>query len=113
MDIRAEWTAVVENEISVGVNVSVFAEHYQLTCIAGRTLNISFGDQSCTLEIPVIQYNESPRISTLLGTNTFSVPLSTGQSGAYPLDVQWHFNGEYSNTQLPVLECGGIIPVQR
>lgn len=113
MDIHADWSAVVENDVSVSVNVSVYADHYSLTCIAGRTLNIALGDNTATLEIPVIEYSGSPRISTLLGTYSFSVPLSTGQSVSLPFNAKWHFNGDYSNTHLDYLECSGIVDFQR
>lgn len=113
MDIHADWSAVVENDVSVSVNVSVYADHYALTCIAGRTLNIALGDNTANLEIPVIEYSGSPRISTLLGTCSFSVPLSTGQTVSLPLGAKWHFNGDYSNVHLDYLECSGIVDFQR
>ena len=113
MDIHADWSAVVENDVSVSVNVNVYADHYSLTCIAGRTLNIALGENTITLEVPVIEYSGSPRISTLLGTGTLSVPMSTGQSVSLPFDAKWHFNGDYSNTHLDYLECSGIVDFQR
>ena len=48
-----------------------------------------------------------------LGTQTFTVSAPAGQTTSIPVQANWQFNGNYGDTSVPVLECGGYINITR
>ena len=39
--------------------------------------------------------------------------LSDGQSASFPVQVEYYFGGTYMKKELPVIECGGSITLER
>lgn len=119
LNIRSDWSARTEDNDNITVTVDVYATHYALHCISHRALFINFNGQYEGLNTPQIDYDDNILKETLLGTYTFLVPLGNGQLASFPLAVEWQFGGIYGKdangnpNQLPVLECGGTVTIQR
>ncbi len=115
MNIRADWTAVIEDAEHVKVRVQVYLESYQINLIAvDRAVNVSVGDVYVSSGAPAVEWDQNVQIDTLMATTEHVLYLPAG-SGAdnFPVAVEYHFGGTYSKKELPVIECGGTIQLSR
>lgn len=114
LNVRALWTASVLDDARVTVTVDVYLDSYQLFINeAPGAVNVSVGDQYATANAPKVAWDKNEKLETHLGTTTHVLDLANGQSASFPLAVEYHFNGEYSKVELPVIECGGNIALAR
>lgn len=118
LDIHADWTATVADEDTATVTVTVYADHYQLYNSAMPSLYITVGNSTETLMTAEIQYDESALRSSVLGSASFRVPVSSGSSTTVPLSVKWNFGGTYGDghgnrVDVSVLDCSGNITLSR
>ena len=114
MNIRAEWTAHVLDANRVQVTVQVWLDSYSLQITEARSsLNVSVGDSYKTADTPTANYEDNTRHETLLATTEHTVNLSDGESRSFPVQVEYYFGGTYMKKDLPVIECGGSITLER
>lgn len=114
IDIRADWTATVLDNERIQIQVTVVLESYALQIAEGyRAVNVSVGDQYVSCDAPAVDYDGSTKLETVLGTTSHTLYLAQGASDSFPLAVEYHFGGVYSGEELPVIECGGSIPLSR
>jgi hypothetical protein len=114
INVRAEWTATVQDESHVKVTVKVVLESYALQINESyKAVNVSVGDQYASANAPAVDYDGSAKLETVLGTTTHILSLSSGQSQTFPVAVEYQFGGTYSGEDLPVIECGGNITLSR
>ena len=114
MNVRAEWTANVLDANRVQVTVQVWLDSYSLQITEARSsLNVSVGDSYKTADTPTANYEDNTRHETLLATTEHTLNLSDGQSGSFPVQVEYYFGGTYMKKDLPVIECGGSITLER
>lgn len=107
MDLLCSWSAVsVEgNKAQVTLTIGVESATIYLNELIDR-IHLRVGDQTGTLTQPALSY-EGGRTTHEFGSKTFTVDLSQGSS--FTVAVEWHYNGSYGGTELPVIECGGTI----
>ena len=115
MNVRADWTATVEDAEHVKVTVQVYLESYQINLIAvDRAVNVSVGDVYVTAGAPAIEWDQNVQIDTLMATTEHVLYMPSGSgSDNFPVAVEYHFGGTYSKKELPVIECGGSIQLSR
>ena len=113
MDIRADWEAQVFNEQEILVKVTVTLDTYS-NYAGPAPLIIELAGQSVTLETPAISYDDNTQKTSLeLGSHSFTVLLSEGCSCDLDLNVEWQWGGRYGGIDIPVVECGGSLTVDR
>ncbi len=115
MNIRADWTAVIEDAEHVKVTVQVYLESYQINLIAvDRAVNVSVGDVYVSAGAPAVEWDQNVQIDTLMASTEHLLYLPAGSGAAnFPVAVEYHFGGTYSKKELPVIECGGYIQLSR
>lgn len=114
MNIRADYTAVIEDAEHVKVNVQVYLESYQINLIAvDRAVNVSVGDVYVSSGAPAVEWDQNIQIDTLMASTEHILYLPQGTSDSFPVAVEYHFGGTYSKKELPVIECGGSIALSR
>lgn len=114
MNIRADWSAVIEDAERVKVTVQVYLESYQINLIAvDRAVNVSVGDAYVSSGAPAVEWDQNVQIDTLMATTEHMLYLPQGSSDSFPVAVEYHFGGTYSKKELPVIECGGSIQLAR
>lgn len=114
MNVRAVWTANVLDANRVQVTVKVYLDSYSLQITEARSsLNVSVGDSYKTADTPTANYEDNTRHETLLATTEHTVNLSDGESRSFPVQVEYYFGGTYMKKDLPVIECGGSITLER
>ena len=114
MNIRADYSAVIEDEEHVKVTVNVVLESYQINLRAvDRAVNVSVGEDYKSAGAPEVEWDQNVQIDTLMATTEHIVYLPQGSSDSFPLAVEYHFGGTYSKKELPVIECGGSIVLSR
>lgn len=114
IDVRADWTATVVDADTVKVTVNVNLVSYSLHITAApNSVNVSVGDDYRSAGSPTVDNDENVQITTLLATTEHYLSLSQGQSGSFPVAVEYHFGGVYKELELPVIECGGSITLSR
>ena len=114
MNIRAEWKANVLDESRVQVTVQVYLDSYSLQITEARnSLNVSVGDSYKTADTPTVNLEDNAKHETLLAVTEHTVDLSDGQSASFPVQVEYYFGGTYMKKELPVIECGGSITLER
>lgn len=114
MNIRADWSAVIEDAERVKVTVQVYLESYQINLIAvDRAVNVSVGDAYISAGAPAVEWDQNVQIDTLMATTEHMLYLPQGSSDSFPVAVEYHFGGTYSKKELPVIECGGSIQLAR
>lgn len=112
LDLNVDWSVVTlsANEISVSVKVSV----YSGTLYSGAVpLDINVGGQYVTLTANAVNYDGGTTGYHTLGEKTFTVTAVPGQTTSVPVEISWHFGGNYGGVDLPVIECGSYINVTR
>ena len=78
-----------------------------------RPLGFSVGGQYLTVSGSEVHYDGADLVYHTLGTQTFTVSAPAGQTTSIPVQANWQFNGNYGDTAVPVLECGGYINITR
>ena len=76
-------------------------------------LGFSVGGQYLTVSGSEVHYDGADLVYHTLGTQTFTVSAPAGQTTSIPVQANWQFNGNYGDTSVPVLECGGYINITR
>ena len=114
MNIRAVWTANVLDAGRVQVTVQIYLDSYSLQITEARnSLNVSVGDSYKSANTPTVDYEDNTKHETLLATTEHVVSLADGESASFPVQVEYHFGGVYMKKELPVIECGGSITLER
>ena len=114
MNIRAVWTAAIEDADHVKVTVQVWLDSYQINLIeVSNAVNVSVGEVYRSTGAPAVEWDQNVQIETLLGTTEHVLFLPQGTTDNFPLAVEYHFGGTYSKKELPVIECGGYISLSR
>ena len=114
LDLRAEWEAEVLDNDRVLVTVNVYLDSYQLHIKeASRSVNVSVGESYATADSPSVDWDNSAKLETLLATTAHTLTLPVGSGADFPLQVEYYFGGVYSEVELPVIECGGTITINR
>ena len=115
LNLRAVWTAQLLDANRVRVKVEVYLESYSLQIIASRNaLNVSVGDSYLSTDTPAVDLDDNTSLhSSLIGTTEHTLQLAGGESGSFPVQVQYLFRGVYFNREIDTIECGGIITLSR
>lgn len=114
INTTATWSAKTISSTHAEVTVKVALASYSLQLGEGnRALVISLGDQSASATVPALNLETDKEVTTDLGTVTFTVAISEGQTVTLPLSAVWHFGGTYSGQDLPTVTCGGDITLKR
>ena len=114
LNLRALWTANVLDAQHVQVRVQVYLDSYSLQIIEARnSLHVSVGDSFKSTDTPAVDHEQNVKLETLLGTTEHIVELADGESGSFPVQVEYAFGGTYMKKELPVIECGGSIQLTR
>ena len=114
MNLRAEWTANILDESHVQVTVEVYLDSYSLQITEARnSLNVSVGDSYQSADTPTVNWEQNVKLETLMATTRHVISMADGESGDFPVQVEYHFGGTYMKKELPVIECGGTISLSR
>ena len=114
LNVRAEWTARVMDEKHVRVSVEIWLDSYSLHIIqVNNCVNVSVGDSYVSADAPAVDLEDNSMHQTLLATTEHVINLSDGESRSFPVQVEYQFGGVYQQIELPVIECGGAITLER
>lgn len=114
MNIRAVWSAAIEDADHVKVTVQVWLDSYQINLIeVSNAVNVSVGEVYRSTGAPAVEWDQNVQIETLLGSTEHVLFLPQGTTDNFPMAVEYHFGGTYSKKELPVIECGGYITLSR
>lgn len=115
MNIQANWTAKILDENRVRVTVEVNIVSYSLNILrSANALSVSVGDSYETADTPTLNVDNNTALETNhLATTEHTIPLAAGQSGSFPVQVQYLFRGVYFQRQIDTVECGGSITLSR
>ena len=111
LNLYTSYNAVITGPDTVSVYVSVSLNHASLSSNS-RNVSIRLGGQSANITAPSINY-QGGGTTTQLGSHTFTINLSSGQSSTLYLSSGWAFNGTYSGVNIGLIECGGNISLSR
>lgn len=114
LNVRAEWTANVMDAKHVKVTVQIWLDSYSLHLIqVNNCVNVSVGESYVTANAPAVDIDDNSEHQTLLATTEHVINLSDGESRSFPVQVEYQFGGVYQQQELPVIECGGAIELER
>ena len=114
LNVRAEWTANVMDAKHVKVTVQIWLDSYSLHLIqVNNCVNVSVGESFVTANAPAVDIDDNSAHQTLLATTEHVVNLADGESRSFPVQVEYQFGGVYQQQELPVIECGGAIELER
>ena len=114
LNVRAEWTANVMDAKHVRVTVQIWLDSYSLHLIqVNNCVNVSVGESYVTANAPAVDIDDNSAHQTLLATTEHVVNLADGESRSFPVQVEYQFGGTYQQQELPVIECGGAIELER
>ena len=114
LNVRAEWTANVMDAKHVKVTVQIWLDSYSLHLIqVNNCVNVSVGESYVTANAPAVDIDDNSAHQTLLATTEHVVNLADGESRSFPVQVEYQFGGTYQQQELPVIECGGAIELER
>ena len=114
LNVRAEWTANVMDAKHVKVTMQIWLDSYSLHLIqVNNCVNVSVGESYVTANAPAVDIDDNGAHQTLLATTEHVVNLSDGESRSFPVQVEYQFGGTYQQQELPVIECGGAIELER
>ena len=114
LNVRAEWTANVMDAKHVRVTVQIWLDSYSLHLIqVNNCVNVSVGESYVTANAPAVDIDDNSAHQTLLATTEHVINLSDGESRSFPVQVEYQFGGTYQQQELPVIECGGAIELER
>lgn len=114
LNVRAEWTANVMDAKHVKVTMQIWLDSYSLHLIqVNNCVNVSVGESYVTANAPAVDIDDNSAHQTLLATTEHVVNLADGESRSFPVQVEYQFGGTYQQQELPVIECGGAIELER
>ena len=114
LNVRAEWTANVMDAKHVKVTMQIWLDSYSLHLIqVNNCVNVSVGESYVTANAPAVDIDDNGAHQTLLATTEHVVNLADGESRSFPVQVEYQFGGTYQQQELPVIECGGAIELER
>ena len=114
LNVRAEWTANVMDAKHVRVTVQIWLDSYSLHLIqVNNCVNVSVGESYVSANAPAVDLDDNSAHQTLLATTEHVINLSDGESRSFPVQVEYQFGGTYQQQELPVIECGGAIELER
>ena len=114
LNVRAEWTANVMDAKHVRVTMQIWLDSYSLHLIqVNNCVNVSVGESYVTANAPAVDLDDNSAHQTLLATTEHVVNLADGESRSFPVQVEYQFGGTYQQQELPVIECGGTIEIER
>ena len=114
LNVRAEWTAKVMDAKHVKVTMQIWLDSYSLHLIqVNNCVNVSVGESYVTANAPAVDIDDNSAHQTLLATTEHVVNLADGESRSFPVQVEYQFGGVYQEQELPVIECGGTIEIER
>ena len=114
LNVRAEWTANVMDAKHVKVTMQIWLDSYSLHLIqVNNCVNVSVGESYVTANAPAVDIDDNSAHQTLLATTEHVINLSDGESRSFPVQVEYQFGGTYQQQELPVIECGGAIELER
>ena len=114
MNLRCVWTANVLDQSRVQVTVNTYLDSYSLQITEARkSLNVSVGESYRSADTPTVQYEDNAQHETLLATTEHVVNLADGETASFPVQVEYYFGGTYMKKELPVIECGDRITLER
>ena len=103
------YNATTTGSNTVDVTVSVTLNHGQLQAKGGNVLSVTCAGNSGTINCPSINGSGS----TFLGSKTFTVSLSSGQSKTININTSWAFGGTYSGNYIASVNAGGSVYLSR
>ena len=109
LNLRCDWTAEATGDGKAVITLQISADSYQidLSAMPGGIL-LRVGSQTGTLDQPELHNDQPGKVNTFFGTKSFTVSLS---EGSVPVAIEWQYRGSYSGVDLPVIYCGGTIPL--
>ena len=114
LNVRAEWTANVMDAKHVRVTMRIWLDSCSLHLIqVNNCVNVSVGESYVTANAPAVDIDDNSAHQTLLATTEHVVNLADGESRSFPVQVEYQFGGVYQQIELPVIECGGAITLER
>ena len=114
LNVRAEWTANVMDAKHVRVTMQIWLDSYSLHLNqVNNCVNVSVGESYVTANAPAVDIDDNGAHQTLLATTEHVINLSDGESRSFPVQVEYQFGGTYQQQELPVIECGGAIELER
>ena len=114
LNVRAEWTANVMDAGHVRVTVQIWLDSYSLHIIqVNNCVNVSVGESYVSANAPAVDIDDNRAHQTLLATTEHVINLSDGERRSFPVQVEYQFGGVYQEQELPVIECGGTIEIER
>lgn len=114
IDIDAIWNAESIDNQTAKVTVSVNLRSYRIQIGEKRNaLEITVGDNSTAMDVQALNVETEQEVTTALGTYEFTVDAPIGKITLVPLEVNWHYGGIYSGTQLDVITAKGDMSIER
>lgn len=111
LNMTMEYSAVTSGDSTVTVKLSCYLNHSALTAKA-NTLSFSCSGQYGSASTPSISHTGGAT-STFLGSKSFTVNLSSGQSATISLGASLPFGGNYSGVYISSLECSKSVTLSR
>lgn len=111
LNMTMEYSAVTSGDSTVTVKLSCYLNHSALTAKA-NTLSFSCNGQYGSASTPSISHTGGAT-STYLGSKSFTVNLSSGQSATISLGASLPFGGNYSGVYISSLECSKSVSISR
>ena len=114
LNLRASWTATVEDASNVRVDVQIDLISYSLQIMESyNAVNVAVGDSYKSANTPSVDYDGAEQISTTLAKTSHTLHLSPGETQSFPVAVEYTFNGVYFKREIYTIECGGHITLSR
>lgn len=111
LNITTSYTATTVDNSTVRVDVSARLSHSTLNA-KSNSVSFSLGGQSRSVMAPAINWSGGST-STSLGSTSFNVNLSSGQSTSLNLKTSWYFGGTYSGVSVSTVSSSGTVYLSR
>ena len=114
LNLVTKWTCTTTDSGNATLKLDFYVESYTIYASAcpGALAVTAYGVTS-TLGMPDISLETSVLTQTHVGSKTYNISITDGNTANVPVNVKWYFGGVYSGVDLSVIESGADLFLSR
>lgn len=112
--LKAEVSCETISSTQVEVTISLYVDSYSIYLnenVGGA--GVSLGDVFSSVTTQAVRKDSNDYSTSFIGSKSFVVEISDGNTLTLPVAVEWYYNGSYNGNKIDTLECGGSYTIKR